>query len=84
MFQVAPLAESATFLIYISNHEPQHALLDPVLVPSFAVAIAHPVSIPNRALGGERYPAPVGSHDKTRVQFLDKPRRREAAFRQRH
>jgi len=55
-----------------------------VLVPSFAVAIAHPVSIPNRALGGERYPAPVGSHDKTRVQFLDRPRRREAAFRQRH
>jgi hypothetical protein len=40
MFQLAPLAESATFLIYISNHEPQHALLDPVLVPSFAVAIA--------------------------------------------
>jgi len=69
-FQVAPLVESATFVIYISNHD----------TPNTRYWTLHWFrAIPSWALGGERYPAPVGSHDKTSVQFLDRPRWWEAA-----
>jgi hypothetical protein len=53
-----PGREACTMLH--SNHEPQRSLLDAVLGPSFAMAVAGPIDGSSRTRGSERYLSPIG------------------------